>query len=121
MLSKEPLIDLVSESTRTSPFFNVFLQLTLAPFERAEAEQFVQEKGIQAQFSEQDRAYMLAYSQSEKEQFPPLRLQLVGGMLLSEKRAVAPANHQPYRPSDPEYWQAFKDRVDAAYKGMVKQ
>jgi hypothetical protein len=117
VLSKEPLIDLVSESTRTSPFFNVFLQLTLHPFERAETEQFVQQKGKQAQLSEQERAYLLAYAQTAKKQFPPLRLQLVGEMLLNEKRAE---DQQHYRPHDPEYWQAFKQRVDAAYRGMVK-
>jgi len=120
VLSKEPLIDLVSESTRTSPFFNVFLQLNLSPFERADAEQFVQEKGAQAQFTEQERAYLLAYGQSEKEQFPPLRLQLVGEMLLNEKRAVDSASQHHYRPLDPEFWQALKERLDAAYSGMVK-
>jgi len=120
VLSKDPLIDLVSESTRTSPFFNVFLQLKLSPFERPDAEMFVQEKGVQAQFSEQDRAYLLAYAQTEKDQFPPLRLQLVGETLLNDKRAAITAGQHHYRPNELEYWQAFKTRVDAAYEGMVK-
>jgi len=116
VLTKEPLIDVVSESTRTSPFFNVFLQLTLLPFDRTDAEQFVQHKGAQAQFTRQECAYLLAYAQSEREQFPPLRLQLVGETLLNEKRA----GQRQYRPNDPEYWQAFKQRVDVVYRGMVK-
>ncbi len=120
VLSKEPLIDIVSESTRTSPFFNVFLQLKLLPFDRADAEKFLQEKGTQAQFSEQERTYLRVYGQSDREQFPPLRLQLVGEMLLTDKRAAATAGQHHYRPNDLEYWQAFKERVDVAYRGMVK-
>ncbi len=116
VLSKEPLIDLVSESTRTSPFFNVFLQLTLFPFDRTDAEQFVQRKGAQAQFTKQECAYLLACAQSEREQFPPLRLQLVGETLFNEKHT----DQHHYRPNDPEYWHAFQQRVDAAYRGVVK-
>jgi serine/threonine protein kinase len=133
VLSKEPLIDLMSKYTRTSPFLNIFkhtktspflnifLQLTLHPFDRTDAEQFVQKKGAQAQFTEQERAYLLAYSQSDKGQFPPLRLQLAGETLLNEKRAAVTAGQHHYRPSDPEYWQAFKKRVDVAYKGFGTQ
>ncbi len=120
VLSKKPLIEIVSETTRTSPFFNVFLQLPLRPFDREDAEKFLQEKGAQGQFSEQERAYLLAYGQSEKEQFPPLRLQLVGETLLNEKRVAVTAGQHHYRPNDPEYWQVFKERVDATYSGMVK-
>ena len=120
VLSKEPLIEIVSEATRTSPFFNVFLTLPLRPFDREDAEKFFQEKGAQAQFTEQERAYMLAYGQSEKEQFPPLRLQLVGETLLNDKHASATAGPHHYRPNEPEYWQALKERVDAVYSGMVK-
>ncbi len=121
VLSKEPLIDIVSESTKTSPFFNVFLQLKLLPFDRTDAEKFLQEKGAQAQFTEQDRAYLLLYGQSDREQFPPLRLQLVGETLLNDKSAAATLGQHHYRPNDPEYWQAFKERVDATYRGMVRQ
>lgn len=119
VLSKEPLIDLVSESTRTSPFFNVFLQLKLLPFERADAEKFLQKKGALAQFSQLDCDYLLACAQTEKDKFPPLRLQLVGGMLLNDKRAATTAGQHHYRPDDLEYWQAFKARVDEVYRGAV--
>ncbi len=101
----------MSESTRTSPFFNVFLQLKLLPFDRADAEKFLQEKGAQARFSEQDRTYLLAYSQSDREQFPPLRLQLVGETLLNDKRAAAYSRPASLPPNNPEYWQAFKEHV----------
>ena len=120
VLSKEPLIDLVSEHTRTSPFFNVFLQLTLLPFERGDAEQFVRQKGAQAQFSEQECAHLLAHAQTEREQFPPLRLQMVGEMLLNDKRAAATSGQHHCRPHDREYWQAFEQRVDTAYRGTVR-
>jgi hypothetical protein len=120
VLSKRPLIELVSENTRTSPFFNVFLQMPLIPFDRQDAERFWQEKGAQAQFTAEERAHALACSRTDGGQFPPLRLQLVGNMLLHEKYVADPAAQQRYRPDDPEYWQAFKQRVDVAYRGMVK-
>ena len=119
VLSKEPLIDLVSASTRTSPFFNVFLQLKLLPFERADAEKFLQKKGTLAQFSQLDYDYLLAYAQTEKDKFPPLLLQLVGETLLNDKRAATTAGQHHYRPNDLEYWQAFKTRVDETYRGAV--
>ena len=120
VLSKKPLIEIVSENTRTSPFFNVFLQLPLAPFDREDAERFWQEKGTQAQFTAQERTYALAYSRTDGAQFPPLRLQLVGNMLLNEKYVTDSVAQQRYRPNDLEYWPAFKQRVDVAYSGMVK-
>jgi hypothetical protein len=120
VLSKRRLIEVVSEKTRTSPFFNVFQELLLAPFDRADAERFWQEKGAQAQFTDQERAYALAYSRTDGDQFPPLRLQLVGDRLLSEKYVADPVTQQRYCPNDLEYWQALKQRVDVAYSGMVK-
>ena len=45
---------------------------------RDSAEQFAQEKSTQAQFTELDRTYLLAYTHSENDQIPPLRLQLAG-------------------------------------------
>jgi hypothetical protein len=120
VLSQKPLIEIVGENTRTSPFFNVFLQLSLVPFDRDDAEIFWHEKGAQAQFTSQERTYARTCSQTADGQFPPLRLQLVGNMLLTEKYAADPVARQRYRPAEPEYWQTFRQRVDVAYGGMVK-
>src|SRR5579885_2085239 len=51
--SRKRLLDVVARdaASKTSPFFNIFLQLRLGPFSRQEAESFVEKKGQQAQFA----------------------------------------------------------------------
>src|SRR5207302_1291998 len=46
--SKDPLIELVGERCKTSGFFNIFHQLTLKPFDKEEAEEYVQAKSKEA-------------------------------------------------------------------------
>lgn len=118
--SKEPLIDLVSETTKTSPFFNIFLQLPLLPFNPVDAQQFIQQKGDQAQFTTQERAHWLAYARTGPDQFPPLRLQLVGERLFHDKRAASTLGQHHSFPAGLEYWQTFQQDVETAYKSMVK-
>lgn len=121
VVSKDPLIEIVSENLKTSPFFNVFVQLRLVPFDQEDAEQFAQEKSAQAGFTDQERAYLLKYAQMSNQQaWPPLRLQLVGELLLNDKRLSARTGNRHYRPEDPEYWMEFKERVQDMYQGMVK-
>jgi hypothetical protein len=55
VVSKNPLIDIVSENTKTSPFFNVFLQLKLEPFGVEDAEKFAQVKSAQAGLERRSR------------------------------------------------------------------
>jgi hypothetical protein len=121
VVSKDPLIDIASENLKTSPFFNVFVQLRLVPFNQEDAEQFAKEKSTQAGFTDQERAYLLKYAQMSNQQaWPPLRLQLVGELLLNDKRLSARTGNRYYRPEDPEYWIEFKERVQDMYQGMVK-
>ena len=121
VVSKDPLIYILSENLKTSPFFNVFVQLGLAPYDQEDAQQFAQEKSAQAGFTDRERAYLLKYAQvSGQQAWPPLRLQLVGELLLTDKRLSASAGHHHYRPDDPEYWMEFKERLEGMYQGMVK-
>ncbi len=113
--SKAPLINIVSESTKTSPFFNIFETHTLKPFVNKEAREFVQAKGDQANLTEQERIYLLRYGQLQgQQQWPPLRLQLVGKMLLEDKEGGN------LRPDDVDYWLDFKERLEERYNAVVR-
>ncbi len=118
--SKQPLIDIVGDYGKTSGFFNVFKQCTLEPFSKKDAEGFVQSKGDQAHLTEQERQYLLRYGQVNGACWP-IRLQLVGEMLLEDK-ILAMRENDPdyYRPADPDYWQAFERRLEQTYRGVVR-
>ena len=116
--SKSPLIDIVSEQVKTSPFFNIFEQLTLKPFNAQDAENFATSKGKQAGFTDQECRYLLEYAQDEL-QWPPLRLQLVG-KLLAEDKIAAKKDATHYQPERQGYWRDFQKRIDEAYQAAVK-
>ncbi|TMC23500.1 MAG: helix-turn-helix domain-containing protein [Chloroflexi bacterium] len=61
--SEKRLVDIVSTSTQSSHFFNIFKQIKLAPFTRAEAREFVEDKGMRAGFSRKEQEYLLEYAQ----------------------------------------------------------
>jgi AAA domain-containing protein len=118
--SKSPLIDIVGEYGKTSGFFNVFEQRSIKPFSVKEAERFVQAKATQARFTEQERVQLLHYGQIAGEYWP-LRLQLVGKMLLEDKNlAMREQDPDYYRPNDPSYWQEFEQRLEETYRGVVR-
>src|SRR5207249_6511816 len=95
--SKYRLIDIVSDSLKSSPFFNVFEQLTLNSFGPKEAQEFAKAKGNQAGFTELEQDYLLKFGREEGEQgWFPLRLQLAGKMLLEDKREGV----EHYRPNE---------------------
>lgn len=119
-VSKSPLIDLVGERCQTSPFFNIFEQITLKPFNNVETEEFAQAKVKQASFNDDERAVLLKYGQEEnKQEWPPLRLQLVGKNLLVDKTLVAQGHPECYRPEKLEYWKDFEQRLEETYRGVV--
>jgi serine/threonine protein kinase len=118
--SRSPLIDIVGDIGKTSGFFNVFEQLTLEPFSLEEAQAFVQAKGHQAGFTDHERNCLLKYGQVEKDQWPPIRLQLVGKMLLEDKTLARKEGSHYYRPNDPGYWQKFEQRLEEKYRGVVR-
>ena len=117
--SKKPLFDIVGENGNTSGFFNVFEQLTLTPFTAEEAGAFVQAKCIQAGFNDDERDRLLQYGQVGEQLWLPVRLQLVGKMLLEERRLAERESTDHYRPIDPHYWQKFEQRLEEKYRGVV--
>ena len=117
--SKRPLIEIVGEPGKTSGFFNIFEQLTIEPFNLEEAEAFAKAKGNQAGFTDQERDLLLKYGQTEEQRWPPLRLQLVGKMLLGDKLLGEKEGVRYYSPNDPSYWQKFERRLEDKYRGAV--
>ena len=118
--SKSPLIDIVGNNGKTSGFFNVFEQLSIKPFSRKEAERFVQVKGSQVGFTDQERNYLLQHGKLNNEYWP-LRLQLVGKLLLEDKTLAARENDPDYyRPNDVSYWQEYEKRLEETYRGVVR-
>ena len=118
--SRRPLIDIVGDDGNTSGFFNIFEQLTLEPFEREEAEEFIAAKSMLAGFNEQEQEALLNYGEAENGLWPPIRLQLVGKMLLEEKNQEARSRGQRYRPDESAYWQRFVQRLEEKYRGVVR-
>jgi hypothetical protein len=118
--SKSPLIDIVGNNGKTSGFFNVFEQLIMKPFSFKEAESFVRLKGMQAGLTEEERNRLLQLGQQGSEYWP-LRLQLIGKMLLEDKIIAVRENDSDYfRPNDPIYWQEFQGRLEETYRGVVR-
>jgi TIR domain/Bacterial TniB protein len=114
------LIDIVSKQIQTSPFFNIFEQLTLKPFTFKEAAIFVRTKGSHAGFIEQERELLLSYGKIDEGQWSPLRLQLAGKLLLEDKLLAEQDDSDHYRPNDPLYWETFEQRLEERYRGVVR-
>ncbi|MGH2506638.1 MAG: hypothetical protein ACRDHZ_04350 [Ktedonobacteraceae bacterium] len=122
--SREPLHTVIEQITgETSPLFNIMLELTLQPFTEAEATMFIREKGQQCGLSRDEQAFFLACAAmpqpSGASGWPPLRLQLVGQLLLADKYPVALAQHV-YTLHDPFYQADFKERLTKQYQAVVK-
>lgn len=116
--SKSSLLELVSSTLKTSPFFNIFERLTLKPFSIKEAKKFVEARSSVAGFTQQECSRLLSYGQVEGLGWPPARLQLVGKLLLEEKRLSENEDADYYRPDDPDYWGDFEKRLEEKYQEM---
>lgn len=106
----------------TSPLLNVFEHLYLKPFDERDAVLFAQEKSEQAGFDEQEYTdlleYAVVYGPHEERQWPPLKLQLVGQMLLNDKRVAQESGRQPH-PQPAMYRMSFQQRVEEQYREAI--
>lgn len=109
-ISRQPLSLVVGKDVETSGFFNIFEQVTLEPFTYEEAADFIQEKSKQANFTEQESQCLWKYGEESEREWPALRLQLVGKMLMEERGQ---------RGDDAKYWQRFEQRLEEIYKEVV--
>lgn len=62
---------------------------------------------------------LLKYGQLADARWPPIRLQLVGKMLLDDKALHVKEGELRYRPDDPDYWQRFALHLEEKYRGVV--
>ena len=59
--SKSPLRQIVNSRSQGSPFFNIFEQVSLGPFDYTDTEQFIFEKGNIAGLQPSERQYLWTY------------------------------------------------------------
>ena len=113
VVSQASLRKIVGKIGRTSGFFNVFDPIEVRPFTLQEAQNFIETKGNQADFSFLEKDRMLKYGREGRifKQYWPLRLELVGEMLLTDKEMGS--DH--YRPLEREYWKEFKKVLEQRY------
>ena len=109
-ISRSPLHAIVGKDVETSGFFNIFEPLTLEPFDVSEAGEFIQAKGRQANFIELEYQCIWKYGEESEHEWPPLRLQLVGKMLLADRGQSA---------HNSAFWQKFEQRLEDVYRGVV--
>ena len=112
--SKRTLIHIIGNDGYTSGFFNIFEACLLKPFDEKEAREFVQIKGDQAKFSEQERTLLLKYGQQGEQQWHPLRLQLAGKLLLDDK------NEGSCHPNELEYQRSLTAKLEEKYRAVVE-
>jgi AAA domain len=113
--SKNSLPDIVGKPGETSGFFNIFQQLTLAPFTYDETWTFAEKKGLQAGFTKQEQDVLLKYGKIDEQAWSPARLQLVGKILQNDIYLAKTEGTHYYRPNDESYWEYFEKRLDDGY------
>lgn len=114
-VSRQPLSVVVGKDVETSGFFNIFEQVLLEPFNVDEATVFIREKSKQANFTEQESQCLWKYGEESEQEWPALRLQLVGKMLLEER-------NQPKDDDDSDsvkHWQRFEQKLEEIYREVV--
>ncbi len=113
--SQDSLKKIVGQAGRASGFFNIFNQIIVRPFNLNEAEEFIEDKGNQALFTDVERDQMLklgAPGWGISRRYWPIRLELIGELILSDKLS----NTSQYRPDDPRYWKKFKRKLEEKYR-----
>ncbi len=116
--SRQPLGKIICDvfpETDTSPFDNGFMVFNLTPFTAQEAQEFVQIKGTEAGFTDEEQDKVLQYARHQKsERWFPWKLQLVGTLLHNDKMLAQEGYLDIYCPQDSTYWQEFEQRIQEA-------
>lgn len=110
--SKEHETISLEEEDLTSPFSGIFEQLTLRPFNRSEAEQFIEKKGKAAEFGHGEMQYFWEYAKVENEHWSPVLLQGIGKILAEDR--------PHYNLKDPHYKTYFEQRFQEMRGGLGK-
>ncbi len=122
--SKRPLKELIEDLTgQTSPLFNIVQQISLQPFTEQEAREFVRDKSDMAGFTKKESEFFFSRSTLHTPNgvlyWPPLRLQLVGQMLLDEKQSLQglPLDDKL---DDSRFQSGFEQQLNEAYQVVVR-
>ena len=122
--SKRPLKELIEDLTgQTSPLFNIVQQIPLPPFSEQEAHEFVHDKSNMASFTKKESEFFFnqstLHNTNGERYWPPLRMQLVGQMLLGDKQS---GQRQPLDDKLDEfhYRSEFETLLDQSYQAVVR-
>lgn len=108
--SHNSLKRIVGRIGHESGFYNIFDQIMIKPFRLTEAEDFVQTKGDQAQFTDLERDHLLKLGGRGWwlwSQYWPLQLEQTGKAMWDD-RVLGPDYFQP---EDRKYWRKLKKRL----------
>lgn len=120
--SRRPLKELIGDLTgQTSPLYNIMQHIWLHPFTEQEARGFVEEKSNIAGFTKRETDFFFdqsaLYNTNAEPHWPPLRLQLVGQMLLEDKQDTE--GRLDDQLDDFDYRSDFEQRLNERYGAVV--
>jgi hypothetical protein len=102
--SQDPLKKIVGRVGHESGFFNIFDLITIRPFSLAEAEDFVQTKGDQAQFTDIERDYLLKLGGRGWwlwRKYWPICLEQIGELMYPDRGKL----------KDKQYWRNLRKKL----------
>lgn len=108
VISRDTLRNIVGQNARGSGFINIFEEIRLKKFIRAETEQFIETKGLAAGFTSQEQEYLWRYGSEDAREdlWVPQRLQFAGQTLLDDL---------PQARLNPHYRQVFEEHFKAEF------
>lgn len=119
VITRKPLFDIFSaanlgqeQDELTSPFSNIFEQLTLRPFNRKETEQFIEKKGRVAGLNQREQHYFWEYGKVGEQHWSPVLLQSIGKILMED------SSH--YNTKDAAYSIYFEQHFREIQRGLGK-
>ncbi len=122
--NRQPIHQVIEHLTgATSPLFNIMPELVLNFFTEQEAQQFVNEKSVQAGLDQGEQDFLLECAAQTDATggrgWPPMHLQLVGSELAKAKYLGATGQGR-YDLGDAAYRLALQQRIDTQYKKLVR-
>lgn len=105
--------------------FKEFAFFKLENFNDTDARAFIQSKGKQAGFTSKEQAFLLDCTKKEKnkrnlgECWPPLRLQVAGGLRLDHKALIDKDNARLYNVAEESYKHRFLDEFEKRYRKVA--
>lgn len=113
----------LGQDARVSEMPNVFKMIKVRPFDETQVEKFLEKKREIAGFKKTHLKKIKYYSQEPvkrgSKEWLPLRLQLACQLLWKDLQQARQDEAYGYRPDNGDYWSAFEQRLEHAYRGIV--